>query len=249
MTKGLQIIGTASILGAVVVAAVLVNDYRGAAPVSQYTQPKGVRAVQKEGPLGCDFSGTDSPIITGTMPRAGKKSVDLQVPRAYLIGPIYPKDGQLASNGALLMRMHAFSFMPYPPGGAASNGSQRDELMLLLTQLRPLAEVTDFAATFHSGAPQGTQFEEVRQANGLIKYKYVPRPMRKETYIGREAGEITDVITCGVNNFPAVQITPNCEHLTSAHGVDIILTYFSEQLEHWRVLKGNAQKFVECIAK
>lgn len=114
MRKWFQIVGASTILLVTVAASVALKNYRDAEKVTrQYVPPKGMQIVKGSGPLGCDFSGIDSPIITGVMPRVREPSVKLQLPRAYLMGRGYIADGTLGADGTLLMQMKADQFVPY----------------------------------------------------------------------------------------------------------------------------------------
>ncbi len=231
------------------VAIIWKNDEHSQKPISNYVPPKGTDIVRGSGPLGCDFSAIDGPILTGVMPRIGKPSVALQVPKAYLPGPFYPRDGRLGANGSLLMYMQIDRFTPYPTNqmvGKIARGED-DWIMLLLYQIRSLEEIAPWNARFNARAQPGTKFNEIVQENGLLKYDYSPPLMSKETYIAREAGKITDLITCSINNYPGSRTYPNCDHITSAGDVDIKITYAARELNNWRAIRDRTRKFVACL--
>ncbi|TAU35282.1 hypothetical protein ELH27_36735 [Rhizobium leguminosarum] len=250
MTKWIQVLGAGVVLLAAVLAAIVMNNYREAEKVTrQYVPPKGIQIAKGSGPLGCDFSGIDSPIITGVMPRVGEPSVKLQVPKAYLPGPFYPKDGTLAGDGTLLLMMKADGFDPYPvrEQRLTEEKARQQWLMALIWQFGPLEGIAQSRAEFDAGAKPGTKFEEVPQANGLIKYEFLPR-QNKQVYIARDSAKITDVVECDVNTGSGLDVSsPGCKHMTSASGLDVSISYYRTRLDDWGTIKERMSKFLACM--
>nr|WP_298097899.1 hypothetical protein [uncultured Shinella sp.] len=215
----------------------------------QYVPPAGMTIVKGSGPLGCDFSAVDSPILTGTLRQVDRPDTKIQLPRTYLPGPFYPKDGQIGADGTLLMHMQVERFTPYPiqdMRGKIAKGED-DWIMLLITQIKPLEWIAQFTAEFNSGKEKGTRFTEIPQANGLLKLDYAPLTLQKDTYVARENSHVTDVIACFVNNDPQTKLYPNCQHMTSASGIDIEIVYPMRELKNWKVLRERTRKFIACM--
>lgn len=250
MKKWQQVFGAGAVLLIAVLAVSVMNNYSEATPAApQYIPPSGLKVVEGSGPLGCDFSGVDSPIITGVLSRVNEPGVRLQVPRAYLVGRGHIADGTLGSDGTVLMQMKADQFAPYPDNEQHLNQeSARQQLLtVLIWQFGKLADIAQKRAEFNAAAEPGTSFREVPQANGLLKYDYVPR-QNKEIYVAREAGRITDVVECRANTGSGLDVpSPNCEHMTSASGLDVSITYFKTRLNDWKTLKGRVSNFLTCM--
>lgn len=250
MMKWLQVLGAGVVLLVAVLAAIVMKNSRDAERVTrQYIPPKGMQVVRGSGPLGCDFSGIDSPIITGVMPRVREQSVKLQVPRAYLVGRGQIADGSFGADGTVLMQMKADQFDPYPDSEQhLTQESARQQLLtVLIWQFGQLADVAQKRAEFNAAVKPGTAFNEVPQANGLLKFEYVPR-QNKEIYVAREAGQITDVVECRVNTGSGLDApSPNCEHMTSASSLDVSISYYKTRLDDWKAIKERTSKFLACM--
>lgn len=206
-------------------------------------------AAAKSGPLACDFSKIEGPILTGSMPWPERQNVTVRVPQAYFYGPIYPSDGQIGNQGTLLMKMQIERFTPYPVEemtGKIAKGLD-DWIQILISPVDSFEDIAQWSAEFNAMKPHGTKFALVKEYNGLLRYDYSPVILGQQVYIAKAGDEITDIISCSISNPKSYKIYPNCNHISTASGLDMQITYPRRELKNWFLIKERAQAFIACL--
>lgn len=195
------------------------------------------------GPLDCDFSKVDGPILTGVLPRHQRPSLNLQVPRGYLKNPI--TDGEQGADGTVLMFMNMETFLPErkplpsePSDNLNEVERQRNQLMMLVWDAAtPSAILENLARSYQVN---------VRIAEGLSEgfVTMASKHGDKDLSVSISENEIRDVMLCDSQS--SVKY-PGCQHYFRFNEIDVQLDYRRIHLEDWRTVRQRSERFLQCI--
>jgi hypothetical protein len=194
------------------------------------------------GPLTCDFSDVEGPILTGSMPWPKRTPIRIRIPASYLDRPFPPRDGEVGREGTLLLSLDLVTFRPHRK--EFNQPIKDDWVSILINPVKPLSEVAQITAVIYSEQPVGTVFALKPAPYGLLQYQYKMPLYSKELFVHKDSENITDVISCFVK---AAITNPNCSDRTTASGLDIGISYPKSELENWNRLRQNARKLLACL--
>lgn len=205
------------------------------------------------GALACDFSATDSPMVTVKITNGDIKDAVLKMPRDYVLSAGF---GENTTRRALLMRAYNDNFHPYPNSELhLENGQYKgavgidDEVNILISSNWPIEKLARDSVSFSYGLKFGDPSidieGELSQFN-LYKMKYKINPVyQKVVFLGKENKEITDVIRCTQDNNSAG--IPQCTHFFEAGAYDVQIRYPKTQLSRWQELREGTAKLLQCF--
>ena len=222
--------------------------------LSSFILSSSAVALEKsKGPLSCDFSATESPMVTVKITNGDIKDAVLKMPRDYVISAGF---GDNSTRKALLLRAYDNSFKPYPNRELhLENGQYKgavginDQVNILISSHWPMEKLARDSVSFSYGLKFGDPSldieGELSQFN-LYKMKYKINPVyQKVVFLGKENKEITDVIRCSQDNNSAG--SPQCSHLFEAGAYDVQINYAKSQLSQWQELRDGTAKLLQCF--
>ena len=202
-------------------------------------------------PLTCDFSGVDSPTVSTRLSNPQSDTpVVLEFPYAYIVDLGFEDGGE---RGAINFRVWKRDFLPFtetdrrkPEQRARFRQGYRDAIVIL-TKHVPFPIMDGYARiTANSNYLTMPDLAGVRQANGLYALQGEVRHRRADVFLVREAGAVTDVISCVR---PEDVPSPNCRHRTQLNELTLLFTYPLDDLSQWEELRDKAAALVQCFRR
>lgn len=201
---------------------------------------------------GFDFSGK---VTDGYFVQHGGGKVKVRIPVAYLLFPEVGSSFITKNAGEANFNFHRDTLKPYPRQEMLGKivAGKEEWISFLVTNLVEIDVVARNLMNFYSQRSLRSDlpaFPEKAATYNLMQVELPERQQpgwqKKTLYFARDAGKITDVISC---NIPLPEFYPHCEQSTRVGKYDVKILYPLDQLKSWKTIRQNIQYFLDCMSK
>lgn len=205
-----------------------------------------------KGPLQCDFSTIDSPMVNVRIENGDIRRAELRLPNNYIMSGGFRGE---EVRETLLMRVWKDSFLPYTWADAKSKEQKlrfssglKDDLVILIGSFKYFDQIARMEVSAGNydlpwNSPDA-DMNGVLLANGLYGQKIKPKPHLYDVFFARNGEKITDIISCSqIGDVPS----PGCTHIFESGPFDLQIDYRRDQLDNWKMLRTKTAALVQCF--
>lgn len=184
--------------------------------------------------------------------RQEKREVHLRIPIDYFEDRWDRKDGFRDTAQLFSVDIGSFEMVTRPETAERKKKGIRSLLLILISDHIPMEKLAPLHAELgirggnpdrplqdYERMPGPYELQEIRSPSPQSKHKF-----EQNIYLADDdAGNLSTILDCHATD---AVLNPGCEHLFSAAGLDVSLSYDRSELPNWRRLQDDVTRFLTC---